>query len=132
MDRRDARSSGSASPCRRRNRGYEAVKNQVDLASIAERESVTRQTLARIDEPCALAGHEHIHRGMTSRISPRTSSNSRSGDRSRSARRLVALLARFSSLAERHAGEVMAARTHNVAAQATTLGKRFADVAERR
>ena len=44
--------------------------------------------------------------------------------------RLVALLARFSSLAERHAGEVMVARTHNVAAQATTLGKRFADVAE--
>jgi adenylosuccinate lyase len=47
---------------------YEAVVDQVDLASIAARERVTRHDVkARIDEFCALAGHEHIHKGMTSR-----------------------------------------------------------------
>ena len=86
---------------------------------------------ARIEEFCALAGHEHIHKGMTSRD---LTENVEQLQVRRSLEivrdRLVALLARFSSLAERHAGEVMVARTHNVAAQATTLGKRFADVAE--
>ena len=47
---------------------YESVIDQVDLASIAERERVTRHDVkARIEEFSALAGHEHIHRGMTSR-----------------------------------------------------------------
>ena len=47
---------------------YEAVVDQVDLASIAARERVTRHDVkARIEEFCALAGHEHIHKGMTSR-----------------------------------------------------------------
>ena len=47
---------------------YEAVVDQVDLASIAEREKVTRHDVkARIEEFCALAGTEHIHKGMTSR-----------------------------------------------------------------
>ncbi|HPB46710.1 MAG TPA: adenylosuccinate lyase, partial [Microthrixaceae bacterium] len=47
---------------------YESVIDQVDLTSIAERERVTRHDVkARIDEFCALAGHEHIHKGMTSR-----------------------------------------------------------------
>ncbi len=47
---------------------YEAVVEQVDLDSIAARERVTRHDVkARIEEFCALAGHEHIHKGMTSR-----------------------------------------------------------------
>ena len=47
---------------------YEAAVDQVDLASIAARERVTRHDVkARIEEFCALAGHEHIHKGMTSR-----------------------------------------------------------------
>ncbi|MEM9203959.1 MAG: adenylosuccinate lyase [Actinomycetota bacterium] len=111
---------------------YESVIEQVDLASIADREAVTRHDVkARIDEFCALAGHEHIHRGMTSRDLTENVEQlqvRRSLELIRD--RLVALLARFVSLAERHAGQVMVARTHNVAAQATTLGKRFADVAE--
>ena len=41
---------------------YEAVVDDVDLASIAERERVTRHDVkARIEEFSALAGHEHIH-----------------------------------------------------------------------
>ncbi|TXI51651.1 MAG: adenylosuccinate lyase, partial [Mycolicibacter arupensis] len=47
---------------------YEAVLGDVDLASIAARERVTRHDVkARIEEFNALAGHEHIHKGMTSR-----------------------------------------------------------------
>ena len=47
---------------------YEAVIDQVDLDSIAGRERVTRHDVkARIEEFCALAGTEHIHKGMTSR-----------------------------------------------------------------
>src|SRR5690349_19058111 len=47
---------------------YESVVDQVDLASIAARERVTRHDVkARIEEFSALAGHEHIHKGMTSR-----------------------------------------------------------------
>jgi adenylosuccinate lyase len=51
---------------------YEAVLTQgaaaVDLASIEARERVTRHDVkARIEEFAALAGHEHIHKALTSR-----------------------------------------------------------------
>ena len=47
---------------------YEAVVDSVDLASIAARERVTRHDVkARIEEFNALAGYEHVHKGMTSR-----------------------------------------------------------------
>ena len=47
---------------------YEAHVDEVDLDSIAEREKVTRHDVkARIEEFNALAGYEHIHKGMTSR-----------------------------------------------------------------
>lgn len=46
---------------------YEAVLEIVDLDSIERRERVTRHDLkARLEEFCALAGFEVIHRGMTS------------------------------------------------------------------
>ncbi|HMI92978.1 MAG TPA: lyase family protein, partial [Polyangiales bacterium] len=41
-----------------------------------------------------------------------------------------AVLARLAELAAEHTGTVMAARTHNVPAQATTLGKRFANAGQ--
>ena len=47
---------------------YERVKNEVNLDSINEREAITRHDVkARIEEFCDLAGHEHIHKGLTSR-----------------------------------------------------------------
>ena len=47
---------------------YERVKDRVNLDAIREREAVTRHDVkARIDEFCAQAGHEHVHKGMTSR-----------------------------------------------------------------
>src|SRR5689334_13916899 len=47
---------------------YRAVVDKVDLDSIEARERVTRHDVkARIEEFSALAGHEQIHKGMTSR-----------------------------------------------------------------
>jgi adenylosuccinate lyase len=47
---------------------YEAVVDTVALDSIATRERVTRHDVkARIEEFSALAGHEHVHKAMTSR-----------------------------------------------------------------
>ena len=47
---------------------YEKVITKVDLDSIDKREKVTRHDVkARIEEFNALAGHEAIHAGMTSR-----------------------------------------------------------------
>ncbi len=111
---------------------YEAVLDQVDLASIAAREAVTRHDVkARIDEFCDLAGRQHIHRGMTSRDLTENVEQFQILQSLVLLRdRLVAVLSRLGSLASTHVEVVMVARTHNVAAQATTLGKRFADVAE--
>jgi adenylosuccinate lyase len=59
---------------------YRRVVDQVDLASIAARERVTRHDVkARIEEFAALAGHEHIHKGMTSRDLTENVSSCRSG-----------------------------------------------------
>jgi adenylosuccinate lyase len=111
---------------------YERVLDQVDLASIAERERVTRHDVkARIEEFNALAGHEHIHKGMTSRDLTENVEQlqvRRSLEIVRS--RAVAVLARLARLAGEYADLVMAGRSHNVPAQATTLGKRFATAAE--
>ncbi|MBO3749733.1 adenylosuccinate lyase [Streptosporangiaceae bacterium NEAU-GS5] len=111
---------------------YAAVVDQVDLASIAARERVTRHDVkARIEEFNALAGHEHVHKGMTSRDLTENVEQLQIRDSLLLARdRSVALLARLARLAAEHAGTVMAGRSHNVAAQATTLGKRFASAAD--
>jgi len=111
---------------------YERVLDEVDLASIAERERVTRHDVkARIEEFNALAGHEHIHKGMTSRDLTENVEQlqiRRSLELMRS--RVAAVLAKLASLALEHTDLVMAGRSHNVAAQATTLGKRFATAAD--
>lgn len=111
---------------------YERVLEQVDLASIAEREKVTRHDVkARIEEFNALAGHEQVHKGMTSRdltenVEQLQIRLSLELVRDRS----VAVLARLGRLAAEYGELVMAGRSHNVAAQATTLGKRFATAAD--
>ncbi len=111
---------------------YEAVVDEVDLASIAEREKVTRHDVkARIEEFCALAGHEHVHKGMTSRDLTENVEQLQVRRALELVRaRIVATLARLAELATEHAELVMAGRSHNVPAQATTLGKRFANAGE--
>jgi len=111
---------------------YEAVVEKVDLDSIAARERVTRHDVkARIEEFAALAGHEHIHKGMTSRDLTENVEQLQVRQSLEIIRdRAVAALARLARLAAEHETTVMAGRSHNVAAQATTLGKRFATVAD--
>jgi adenylosuccinate lyase len=111
---------------------YEQVVDKVDLASIAARERVTRHDVkARIEELCALAGHEHIHKGMTSRdLTENVEQLQVRQSLTLMRDRAVAALARLGRLAAEHEATVMAGRSHNVAAQATTLGKRFATVAD--
>jgi adenylosuccinate lyase len=111
---------------------YEKVVDRVDLESIAARERVTRHDVkARIEEFCALAGHEQIHKGMTSRDLTENVEQLQVVSSLRLVRgRAVAALARLARLAAEHEALVMAGRSHNVAAQATTLGKRFATVAD--
>lgn len=111
---------------------YEAVIGDVDLASIADRERVTRHDVkARIEEFNALAGHEHIHKGMTSRD---LTENVEQLQIRQSLQLVhehgVAVAARLVRHALAYRDLVMAGRSHNVAAQATTLGKRFASAAE--
>ncbi len=111
---------------------HEAVVEQVDLASIAEREKITRHDVkARIEEFAALAGSEHIHKGMTSRdLTENVEQLQIRASLDVLRDRGVAALARLGRLSAEHIELVMAGRSHNVAAQATTLGKRFATVAD--
>src|SRR6201993_4034715 len=111
---------------------YERVVDTVDRASIAAREKVLRHDVkARIEEFNALAGHEQVHKGMTSRD---LTENVEQLQVRRSLELVfnhgVALVARLAERAATYRDLVMAGRSHNVAAQATTLGKRFASAAE--
>jgi adenylosuccinate lyase len=111
---------------------YERVLEDVDLASIAYRERVTRHDVkARIEEFNALAGHEHIHKGMTSRDLTENVEQMQILQSLRLVHRHgVAVAIRLALHAEANRELVMAGRSHNVAAQATTLGKRFASAAQ--
>ncbi len=111
---------------------YEKVVEDVDLASIAARERITRHDVkARIEEFSALAGHEHIHKGMTSRDLTENVEQLQVRDSLLLVRqRVVASLARLARLGTEHEATVLTGRSHNVAAQATTLGKRFASIAD--
>ncbi|MCX6839400.1 MAG: adenylosuccinate lyase [Verrucomicrobia bacterium] len=107
---------------------YEKVKDQVNVAAIMQRERITRHDVkARIEEFCELAGHEHLHKGMTSRdltenVEQLQVFRSLLEIRTKS----VAVLAGISRRAAETRDIPLTARTHNVAAQVTTLGKRLA------
>ena len=111
---------------------YESVIDQVNLDSIAEREKVTRHDVkARIEEFNDLAGHEHIHKGMTSRDLTENVEQLQIYRSLQLARdKAIAVLNRIGKRSGEYQSLVMAGRSHNVAAQATTLGKRFASAAD--
>jgi adenylosuccinate lyase len=111
---------------------YERVVDQVDLDSISARERVTRHDVkARIEEFAALAGYEHIHKGMTSRDLTENVEQSQIRSSLLLVRtKVLAVLGRLARRAVEYDSLVMAGRTHNVPAQATTLGKRFASAAD--
>ncbi|WP_421118221.1 adenylosuccinate lyase [Aquihabitans daechungensis] len=111
---------------------YEAVVGKVDLESIAARERITRHDVkARIEEFSELAGHEHIHKGMTSRDLTENVEQLQIRDALVVVRsRMLAVLARLAERAAEHSTTVITGRSHNVPAQATTLGKRFANAGQ--
>jgi adenylosuccinate lyase len=112
-------------------KAYQAVVEQVDPASIAAREKITRHDVkARIEEFNALAGFQHVHKGMTSRDLTENVEQVQILSSLKIIRdRVVATLVQLAQLAGEYADQPMAGRTHNVAAQVTTLGKRFATAA---
>jgi adenylosuccinate lyase len=111
---------------------YEKVVTQVDLDSIDKREIKIRHDVkARIEEFNALAGTEKIHIGMTSRDLTENIELIQI--------RKALELTQFKTLQtlfllnekiEKYQSTYMVGRSHNVAAQVTTLGKRFASCAE--
>lgn len=111
---------------------YARVVEQVDLASIRERERVTRHDVkARIEEFCALSGHEHIHKGMTSRdLTENVEQMQIRSSLTVIRDRVVKALCELARLASEYETLVITGRSHNVPAQATTLGKRFANAGD--
>lgn len=107
---------------------YERVREEVDLESIAERERISRHDVkARIEEFNALAGHEQIHKGMTSRDLTENVEQLQVFSALRVIHeKAVATLAAMGQRAAEWRDLVITGRTHNVAAQATTFGKRIA------
>ena len=111
---------------------YQSVIDQVDLESIDARERITRHDVkARIEEFNDLAGHQHIHKGMTSRDLTENVEQLQIRTALCLVRdRTVATLKLLGARAEEFSQLAIAGRSHNVPAQITTVGKRFANVAE--
>ncbi len=111
---------------------YEAVIDSIDLESIAVREKITRHDVkARIEEFNALAGYQQIHKGMTSRDLTENVEQLQVRESLKLVQaRTVAVLGQLAELATQFDDVALSGRSHNVAAQVTTLGKRFASVAE--
>jgi adenylosuccinate lyase len=111
---------------------YRAVIDDIDHESIHKRELETRHDLkARLDEFNALAGRQEIHKGLTSRdVTENVEQLVIWRALTLVEQRTVALLARLAERAAEHAADVVVGRTHNVPAQPTTVGKRFAQIGE--
>lgn len=106
---------------------YEAVIEEIDLDSIRQRESKLKHDVkARLEEFNAVAGCEHIHKGMTSRD---LTENVEQMQIIRGLRLIrdksISVLDCIAKKADTYRHLVISARTHNVAAQPTTLGRRF-------
>lgn len=104
---------------------YEKVITKVDLDSIDKREKETRHDVkARIEEFNALAGHEAIHAGMTSRdLTENIEALQIKNGLTLVHDKTVTLLARLGERALQYSDQPIAGRSHNVPAQITTLGK---------
>jgi adenylosuccinate lyase len=109
-------------------KSYEKVKNTINLDSIDARERISRHDVkARIEEFCELAGYEHIHKGMTSRdLTENVEQLQVFRGLNLLLEKSITALIRISEKAEQYSKLIIAARTHNVAAQPTTFGRRLA------
>jgi adenylosuccinate lyase len=113
-------------------KAYEAVLEKVDLDSIDQREIKTRHDVkARIEEFNALAGVEKIHIGLTSRdLTENIELIQIKAGLELIEHRVLQALFLLSEKISKYEKTYMVGRSHNVAAQVTTLGKRFASCAE--
>ena len=111
---------------------YEKVINTVDLASIEKREKQSRHDVkARIEEFNALAGIEKIHIGMTSRdLTENVELIQIRDGLNLIRRRTLETLFLLEKNITKYEKTYLVGRSHNVAAQVTTLGKRFATCGE--
>lgn len=111
---------------------YEKVIEKVDLASIDKREMKTRHDVkARIEEFNALAGVEKIHIGLTSRdLTENIELIQIKAGLELIEYRVLQTLFLLGEKISKYEKTYMVGRSHNVAAQVTTLGKRFASCAE--
>ena len=111
---------------------YEKVITKVDLVSIEKREKVSRHDVkARIEEFNALAGVEKIHIGMTSRDLTENIELIQIRDGLNLIRkRTLETLFLLEKNITKYEKTYLVGRSHNVAAQVTTVGKRFATCAE--
>jgi len=113
-------------------KAYEQVVEKVDLASIDKREIKTRHDVkARIEEFNALAGVEKIHIGLTSRdLTENIELIQIKAALELIEHRTLQTLFLLNEKITKYEKTFMVGRSHNVAAQVTTLGKRFASCAE--
>jgi adenylosuccinate lyase len=113
-------------------KAYEKIFEKVDLASIDKREMKTRHDVkARIEEFNALAGIEKIHIGLTSRdLTENIELIQIKAALELIEYRTLQTLFLLNEKISKYEKTYMVGRSHNVAAQVTTLGKRFATCAE--
>ena len=113
-------------------KAYEKVIENVDLDSIDKREIKTRHDVkARIEEFNALAGVEKIHIGLTSRdLTENIELIQIKAGLELIEYRVLQTLFLLNEKISKYEKTYMVGRSHNVAAQVTTLGKRFASCAE--
>ena len=111
---------------------YEKIISKVDLASIESREKISRHDVkARIEEFNSLSGVEKIHIGLTSRDLTENIELIQIRDGLNLIRkRSLATLFLLEKNISKYEKTYMVGRSHNVAAQVTTLGKRFATCGE--
>jgi len=113
-------------------KAYEKVIEKVDLDSIDKREIKTRHDVkARIEEFNVLAGVEKIHIGLTSRdLTENIELIQIKAGLELIEYRVLQTLFLLNEKISKYEKTYMVGRSHNVAAQVTTLGKRFASCAE--
>ena len=111
---------------------YEKVVGKVDLASIEKRERANRHDVkARIEEFNSLAGLEKIHIGLTSRdLTENIELIAIKDGLNLVRKRTLETLFLLEKSITKYEKTYMVGRSHNVAAQVTTLGKRFATCAQ--
>ena len=110
----------------------EKAKAIVDLESIRLREEITKHDVkARLEEFADKAGHQHAHKGMTSRdLTENVEQLQVHRSLSIILEKGIAALLALADKAEEYKKLPLTARSHNVPAQLTTLGKRMANWGE--